>query len=192
MIDSLQKGDTSELGWFYLSKKDEFIRWAEKYFDCRNIEVTDIYQDAVIIMYENIVSGKFIKEEATIKTYLYGIAKNLFLKRLNLEQKANDQTSEIKVQWYDEQEYDSNDEAEYEATMTAFAQMKDPCKSILKYFYYKKLSMKEIAHKLGYKSESVVKSQKVRCLKTLKGTAKEILNTTHKLDVNYRKANRAD
>jgi RNA polymerase sigma-70 factor (ECF subfamily) len=51
-------------------------------------------------------------------------------------------------------------------------ELKDPCKSILKYFYYRGFSMDEIAQEMNYKNASTVKAQKVRCIKELQGLIK--------------------
>lgn len=45
--------------------------------------------------------------------------------------------------------------------------MKEPCKSILKYYYYENLSMDKIAEVMKYKNADTVKSQKLRCMKYL-------------------------
>ena len=46
--------------------------------------------------------------------------------------------------------------------------MGEPCRSILKLFYFDRFAMDAIAARLGYKNEHVVKSQKLRCFNTLK------------------------
>ena len=177
LVQSLKKGDREALGQLYQDGKAVFIKWAEKNFQCRYVEAIDVYQDAIITLYENIVMGKYVQHDgSSITTYLYAIGKNIFLKKLGQEKKLNEKViPELLLQKGEaplppdlsEEEHDPK----YEAVMQAFSSMKDPCKSILKYFYYYGLSMRDIAAKLGYKSEQVVKSQKVRCLKTLKTTA---------------------
>ena len=45
--------------------------------------------------------------------------------------------------------------------------MEEPCKSILKYYYYENFSMNKIAEAMKYKNANTVKSQKLRCMKYL-------------------------
>jgi RNA polymerase sigma factor (sigma-70 family) len=174
LVQALKKGDREALGQFYQEGKAAFIKWAEKYFQCRYVEAVDVYQDAVITLYENIAAGKYVQQkDSSIKTYLYAIGKNIFLKKLNKEKKIQDKViPELSVQPLEDTEQKEKrmqeDELRYDAVRQAFSTMKEPCKSILKYFYYQGLSMRDIAARLGYKSEQVVKSQKVRCLKALK------------------------
>jgi RNA polymerase sigma-70 factor (ECF subfamily) len=180
---SLKNGDQATLGRFYLEGKAAFVKWAEKYFQCRDVEAVDVYQDAVITLYENIAAGKYVyQDSSSIKTYLYAIGKNIFLKKLSLEKKIQDRVVPALSAQTDEDTEQKEaltveNELRYDAVMQAFSTLKEPCKSLLKYFYYQGLSMKEIAAKLNYKSEQVAKSQKVRCMKTLKSDALKILES---------------
>ena len=49
----------------------------------------------------------------------------------------------------------------------------EPCKSILELFYFRGFSMEAIAERLQYKNENVVKTQKLRCLTSLKNMVRE-------------------
>jgi RNA polymerase sigma-70 factor (ECF subfamily) len=64
--------------------------------------------------------------------------------------------------------------------MNLYEKLAEPCKSIIKMFYYDKRSMQEIAQSLGYKSEDVAKNQKARCLKSARSALNSIL--TNKTD----------
>jgi RNA polymerase sigma factor (sigma-70 family) len=175
LIDAMRGGDHRVLEEFYLEGRVAFCQWAEKNFSIHEVEIVDIYQDAMIILYENVVSGKYISGESSLKTYLYAIAKNLFYKRINKEKKATMLAHELAGDMLYAPEPD--DTHRLSAAEAAFAVLKEPCLSILKLFYYQKLSMTEIAINLGYKSDKVVKSQKVRCLKTLREETDKLINT---------------
>jgi RNA polymerase sigma factor (sigma-70 family) len=49
------------------------------------------------------------------------------------------------------------------------------CQEILKLFYYRSLKMKEIAEKLGFRSEKIARNQKYKCLERAKLKLKEKL-----------------
>jgi RNA polymerase sigma factor (sigma-70 family) len=168
LVESIKKNERRALEEFYTSGKVSFSKWAMKHFQCDEDEITDTYQDAVTILYENILSGRYVYGGSNLKTYLYGIAKNLFYRKIEKAKKIKALTIDIPdttISWF---EAESENEQKLSAAQKAFSLMKDPCKSILNFFYYHHLSMAEIAARLGYKSDTVVKSQKVRCLKTLK------------------------
>lgn len=62
--------------------------------------------------------------------------------------------------------------------MKVLEKFAEPCKSIVRLFYFNAYSMNEIADELKYKNEDVVKSQKTRCMKELKRLVKERLKKT--------------
>lgn len=176
LLETLKRNESRALEEFYLAGKEAFIKWAMKNFKCDHAEITDTYQDAVTILYENVVSGRFTKGESSIKTYLYGIAKNLFYKKIEKAKKVIAITHDVpdeEIAYFD---VEDDGERKLIAAQKAFERMREPCKSILKLFYYQKLSMTDIALKLGYKSDTVVKSQKVRCLKSLKEETVKLLD----------------
>lgn len=43
-------------------------------------------------------------------------------------------------------------------------QVGEPCKSILKYFYFEKFSMKAIVNRIGYKNVAVATKKKYQCI----------------------------
>ena len=47
-------------------------------------------------------------------------------------------------------------------------EMGDPCKSVLSMYYFRKMSMKNIAIAMKYSNERVAKVRKFKCLKRLK------------------------
>ncbi len=56
------------------------------------------------------------------------------------------------------------EEQKYQALDDVLIKVDKKCLDILKMFYYQKLSMKVIASKLGFKSETSAKTQKYKCL----------------------------
>jgi RNA polymerase sigma-70 factor (ECF subfamily) len=129
----------------------------------------DIYQEAVMIVYEKVASRKLTVLESSLKTYLFAVSKNLILKMLRRREITQAALAERdKLALHD----DSEELAELrrEKVRTIVANLPDPCKSILQMYYYQQLSMRLIAEQLGYKSEDVAKVQKNRCMKSLKNT----------------------
>jgi RNA polymerase sigma-70 factor (ECF subfamily) len=174
LLDGLRRNEGKALEKFYIASREGFIKWAMKNFKCDEYEITDTYQDAVTILYENVVSGRYTKGESSLKTYLYGIAKNLFYKKIEKARRVAAITYDLPDATIAFFEVENELDQKLAAAQRAFEAMREPCKSILNFFYYHKLSMTEIALKLGYKSDQVVKSQKVRCLKSLREEAIKI------------------
>lgn len=125
----------------------------------------------------NAKEGKLSLLDSGLKTYLFAVGKNVLLKKYRIKKKEvsfGDMTSELGTAGLDE--YDElfnykNRLIDKVAEVTN--NMNEPCKSILKYFYYENLSMDKIAELMKYKNAETVKSQKVRCMKYLEESLKK-------------------
>lgn len=168
-LESLRKDTESIYIEIYREYKDEFLNWGKKNFIVQEDDLTDAFQDAVIVLYNNIRQEKLTKLESSLKTYLYGIGKNILHKKLqgrrDLVFASEEFKEDIKIE-IPEDLY-SGEEMENKIS-SLLEEMNEPCKSILKHFYYDNFSMEEIAVILNYKNANTVKSQKMRCIKYLK------------------------
>lgn len=154
----------------YQNYRNEFLRWAIRNHSCSLEEAKDVFQQGVVIFYENIKFGKLIQITPRIKTYLFGICKNklmeLHRKKSRLQSRYSDH-----VLLNDEIYYNpvSNDFDERLAMVEkCLSEIGDPCKGILEQFYYHKRSMNEISEILEYKNSDTVKNLKYKCLQRLK------------------------
>jgi RNA polymerase sigma factor (sigma-70 family) len=57
-------------------------------------------------------------------------------------------------------------------------ELKDRCREILLFFYQDRLSLKDIATRMGYSSENTAKNQKYKCLEAARNRLKELNSTT--------------
>ncbi|MDJ1503746.1 sigma-70 family RNA polymerase sigma factor [Xanthocytophaga agilis] len=159
---------------FYVSHRSEFLKWAYKHYHLLPEEAVDVYQDAIVILYENATSGKLDHLQCSVKTYFFGIAKNListYLKKKIKEkekyEKLPENLSLLESLAVTER---NNDWMEYsiEVVGDAIKKLSGKGQAILHLFYYEKMSLKEITQVLGYKSEDVVKTTKMRYMKILR------------------------
>ncbi len=132
----------------------------------------DVFQEAIIVLYENVRKPGF-KLTSSIKTYLYSICRNLWLKQLRSRKKdakLNDFEAHEPVAV--EQEPDPTDRQL--AIMNAcLEKLGDPCRKLLTMFYYAHASMEAIANELGYTNAGNAKNQKYKCLQRLRKLALE-------------------
>lgn len=166
LLKKLKSGDKGALKQFYLEQKPICLAYLAKNFNMDSEQLNDIYQDSVLAFYQNILQQKLTELNSSLSTYLFAIAKNLSLKNLNNNLKivSNDQ---IEIENISDDLYDNNDE-KLNSAINAYTAMDEPCKSILEMYYFGKLSMEEIASKLGYNNANVAKTQKARCIKLLR------------------------
>ena len=132
-------------------------------------DAKDIFQEAMIILYEKARSGTF-ELNCLIKTYVYSVARRLWLKKL---QHASRYTGEMGsaegiVQVEDDIEDHTRRDAEFEMMEKAIVGLGEPCKSLLEAFYLQKRNMQEIAANFGYTNAENAKTQKYKCLMRLK------------------------
>lgn len=170
IIDDIRSGKKEALVKLYKQYRVDFIKWATRSFYCSAQEAEDAYQDTTIAFYENIVKNKVQELNCSPKTYLFAIGKNILLSSVK---KKNNQTTDlenVKEVMDDEliafEKIELNEQQNH--LLSAIKALGEPCQTILKLYYYDRLSIKKIVHKLGYKSENVVKVQKNRCMKRLK------------------------
>ncbi|MCB0737728.1 MAG: sigma-70 family RNA polymerase sigma factor, partial [Bacteroidetes bacterium] len=152
----------------YLQHQQACMAFLRKHYQMSNADAADIYQDTILALYENILSGRLQQLESNVKTYILAIAKNLSRKKFNSGQKEVDALS-IKLEYLVEEEsFSEEEEVAIQHLETALNEMGEPCSSILKWFYYKKMGLAAIAQELRYQSVDVAKTQKSRCMKQLK------------------------
>lgn len=167
LIQDIQSGNQKTVEEIYTQYKSDFLVYALR-FSVSNEDAVDIYQDSVIVLYENILSGKLTDFSSSVKTYLFAIGKYKIYNSLKVKNTTEnfedyefllkDETEEILLP----------EEENIEKIQNAFKQLGSKCREVLKLFYYENQSIEEIKDRLNYTSKDVVKSQKSRCIKQLK------------------------
>lgn len=173
LFESLKEGSELAFKKVYEDNRALFLNFARRY-PLGDDEVLDAYQDSYVALYENIQNGKFSELKSSISTYLISIGKYKLMERLR---KKNKQTNNEFI-LYNTENMDNevelfdiiNDELSQEQKLLKkyFETLGEKCKQILTLFYYKQYNIKEIVAAGKYNNENVVKSQKSRCLKSLK------------------------
>lgn len=132
-------------------------------------DAQDIFQEVMIAFINLVKAGKF-RGEASIKTFLYSLTKNIWLNELKKRGRA--QVREMKYEKAsDKTEQGINMALEAREANAGLMKLMDElgetCKKILLLFYYENQSMKEILDSLNYENEQVVRNKKYKCLKKL-------------------------
>jgi RNA polymerase sigma factor (sigma-70 family) len=130
----------------------------------------DIYQETIIVLFESVKKPGF-ELKCQLQTYIFSIAKRLWLKELKKNGKTflfkeAEENNLVDVS-EDLKEFDEK-EAEIEKMNNSLIDLGEPCSELIKDFYINKLSMEEIAEKFGYTNADNAKTQKYKCLQRLK------------------------
>ncbi len=167
VIQQIKSGDQKVVERIYTEYKTEFLAYALR-FSVNEEDAVDIYQDSIVVLYENISSGKLTSLTSSLKTYLFAIGKYKIYNCLKVKPITEELTDcEFLLKDEGNEEFLLREE-NIEKVQNAYKQLGDKCREILKLFYYENRTIEEIKHCLGYRSKDVVKSQKSRCIKQIK------------------------
>lgn len=175
IIALLKKGDKWTLQEIYREYRTGFLLFATRY-PLNEEAILDIYQDAVIALWENAQKGKLDNLESTLKTYLYAIGKYMIYAKLrhNNKETSLENIGDLMVDW--DENPDVLDDDEIEEIKNSFAKLGAKCQEILRLFYYQEWNLDEITKMMNYQNKDVAKSQKSRCIKSLRELLKSNRN----------------
>lgn len=144
----------------YAHYRPLFIGYIRKRYQLEEEVASDIYHDSFLLMMDNIRTGKYQQQDASLLTYLLGIGKHLVLKRFQKEDKLP-----LVAEWVSELLPDTDWKYAQEEAYRLVSEDDSVCNRILRFFYWDRLSMAEIAERLEYQSAEVAKSKKNSCLR---------------------------
>lgn len=173
-IVEMLKESSDALSFLYKKHKDYCINFMKAMYDDTDA-IKDIFQDALIVLYENVNKPEF-KLSCSIQTYLNSICRNQVLIRLTHSKKydvrsavANEEYLENITDWFDDTKLVDNERVT--VLKDVFIEMKtseQKCYDILVRFFYFNQTMDKIAEALGYTNADNAKNQKYRCQEKLK------------------------
>jgi RNA polymerase sigma factor (sigma-70 family) len=131
-------------------------------------DAKDIFQEAIIVLYEKVISGNF-ELNCQIRTFVYSVSRRLWLKRLmQMNRFTISDGHEDMISVDEETEEHERRNSEFQMMEKAMSGLGEPCRSLLEAFYMQKRSMTEIASGFGYTNAENAKNQKYKCLVRLK------------------------
>lgn len=169
IIQRIRSGGQTELGFIYEEYRSEFLQWITKEYHCSMDDGKDMYQLTILIFYDNIKRGKLEHLVSSVKTYLFGIGKNLAKDNMRKEKKniPINQEKWIKEYLIDEPD-EPIDERIFGFAKQALQKLGQPCQRLIELFYYENKSMQEITEAMQYKNPETAKNQKCKCMARLR------------------------
>jgi RNA polymerase sigma factor (sigma-70 family) len=163
LIEQIRTEGNRPLESVYHDHRTEFIQWARHQYRIDEDDAIEIFQQTVIALYENITQGKLMELTSSLKTYLFSIGKNKIMELKRYQER------QVKADGLDLPESETPDQDHlHQAVKKSLDQLGEPCRSLLIDFYYNGTSMLKLAEIYGYRNEDTAKSQKYRCLKSLR------------------------
>ncbi|WP_053990003.1 RNA polymerase sigma factor [Mangrovimonas sp. TPBH4] len=133
-------------------------------------DAKDVFQEALIVLYRNLQKPNF-QLTSSIYTYLYAVSRYIWsdtqnnlnkLSKSDLNENLEDISNQVQ------------EEKKYRFAERAFSELGERCQQLLLMFYHKKMSFRDIAKVMQFKSEKIAKNQKYKCL----AKAKDIFQNT--------------
>jgi RNA polymerase sigma-70 factor (ECF subfamily) len=177
-LEELRSGSEKVLKQVYEQNRDKFLNFARRY-NLSEEENIDVYQDAYIVFYDNIMSGKVEKFTSSISTYLFGIGKYLIFEQMRKNKKVVSSEYDLSIVGEEDELVSTIDidekglTPEQELLQKHFATLGKKCQDLLKLFYYRGFTINEIMEAENYNTENVVKAAKSRCMKSLRERIQE-------------------
>lgn len=157
--------DQRAVSQLYDRYRGEFITFVGKNFSLGKNEAIELYQECFIALYENVRNGNLTTLTCSLKTYLFRIAKNKMFNRWRdskLQPESYDRATACHTEG--DEEWNVRQQIAYEVVH----EMKEPCNTVLRLYYWEKLSMSQIARKMNYAGVQVAKNRKLSCMRKLK------------------------
>ena len=161
----------------YIKHKSYCINFMRKMNAIDEDTLLDIYQDAIIVLYEKAQNADFVLT-CSIQTYLNSICRNQVLVRIGSKNKAinvdisDSEFDEDIIDWFnDDVVIEDNKFKSVTNAMSKLKELGGRCHEILKRFWYQNQTMEQIAYEMDYSNADNVKNQKARCQKKLKELA---------------------
>jgi len=133
-------------------------------------DAEDIFQEGMLAVWKNIKTGKYENQQnVKLSTYLFQVCKYRWFEHLKSAKVKYGARLNPEFDIADENEMAQLQEEEERASYlrSLFEKLGDKCQQILNLYYYKKLSLAEIAQKMDYTPQSA-KNEKYRCMQRLK------------------------
>jgi RNA polymerase sigma factor (sigma-70 family) len=172
-IEAFKNGDMKALGWIYERHRAAFVNWYTFEYRCPVGDATDMYQRVTLTFYENVTANKFSEpqNENSLRSYFKTIGKNKQSEDWRKQKKTllgnNDDFTDLSDIIFDE-EQQNEIEKQLDQLPKALLSLGDPCKTMLEYFYFHKLSDIQICEKVGYSNTDSVKTGRYKCIQRLK------------------------
>lgn len=165
IIEGIIAGDESILKTFY-KKNYAYIRGYVLQNSGNDADAEDIFQDALVLIYQRLSAGN-LEFNSSLRTYFYGVCKNMWRNRLRKKKKLV--VDDIIIQDSDEVDVSTlkeiEDKEKERLYRKYFFKLSDTCKEVLELIFAGR-KMKEVANITGY-SEGYARKKKFDCKRVL-------------------------
>jgi RNA polymerase sigma factor (sigma-70 family) len=145
-------------------------------------DAEDIFQEALLILLKKAAQPEF-ELTAKLSTCLYSVCCFLWNDHLKRQKRQVpfEETTDLGAAEETDLAEAMRRESRIRLAEQALYDLRDRCRELLLLFYERQLSLKAIAAKMGYGTESSAKNQKYKCLEAARTRLKELQQQTQTL-----------
>lgn len=166
-VEYILDNENEALKELYTLYRGECVQWLHKNYALNHEDAREVFQVSIVILYDNVITGKLVNLTSSIKTYLFAIAKNKAQEFRRTSHSTISSDDILLLHIMEDAEDKSIMEENFLHMENSLASLGNPCQQVLELFYYKKWKMPKIAEALNYKNTDTVKNIKYKCLKRL-------------------------
>lgn len=170
LVSAIRRGDQLNNAIYFIYQ--QYSQTIQSYILANSgmpADAEDIFQETVVTFIDLVRKDKF-RGDASVKTFLAAIARNLWLNELKKRERSGirEKVFEInrEVTELDVSQHMANREVKQQF-LEVLGKLGESCKKLLTLFYYENMSMKDIVRHLPYENEQVVRNKKYKCLQSL-------------------------
>jgi RNA polymerase sigma-70 factor (ECF subfamily) len=186
ILEAIRNNDRRALQKFYNSNREFFFAWCIKNYGLTKEECGEVYQQANLILYRNVTSGKLKELTSKPITYLCSVGKNILMQQFRSKKRhihvidipiEEMVAEEDPVLFENTEEEKERREQNKQLVKHLLSKIGNPCASLLEMIFVKGMHPEAVASALNYKNEGVVRKKKSYCLKHLREIVQEEANS---------------
>lgn len=133
-----------------------------------NHDAEDIFQNTMIALVAKLRQDDFVLE-ASVKTYIMAIAKNLWFKKLRTASRETEFTDIYDSKFYEEITFAIEEEKSYwDKLQNYIHQITEHCKGLIHDMFFKNKPIEQIQKDYGYSTKHNAQNQKHKCVEQIR------------------------
>ncbi len=166
-LSLLATGNENDWRRWYDDVRSPFRLFFLKHATLQEEAVNELFHDAMVVFHRKVINGSLQAPlESSLRTYLFGIGKVLYLKRGHKGTNWDHEIPDVPVaaemdRWADQQ-------AQAELVRRLLHKLDGPCRQIIEMVYLRDFAMEAVAENMGLPSEGAARKRKFDCLQKLR------------------------
>lgn len=167
LIDRLRKEDQESFHLLYIQYFPVVSSYVRKNMGNQE-DAQDLFQETMVVLLNKVRQPEF-ELTSSLKTYLFSIARNLWLKRLRDNKKISIADFETYQQQTDLLDFDLTMEKTSEEKLSDWlTKITQHCQQILKAIFFFNEPMENLMKKMGWKNKHTAANQQYKCIQQVK------------------------